>query len=142
MFFCCILGPWAMAFHCRAVKNSLRGTTLHIGLRLEKRSCIYYVLLSAKICIIDTSVVDRHRFDAHPDPDFHVGAYLDPIRIRIGIMNDADPHADPTPRITHNGTSEYFLVSSHNIASLQCCIFVCHDFQYFLYNIEILWKKG
>ena len=44
-------------------------------LRLEKRSCIYYVLLSAKICIIDTSVVDRHRFDADPDP----------TRIRIGI---------------------------------------------------------
>ncbi len=26
MFFCCILGPWAMAIHCRAVKNSPRGT--------------------------------------------------------------------------------------------------------------------
>ncbi len=26
MFFCCILGPWAMAIHWRAVKNSLRGT--------------------------------------------------------------------------------------------------------------------
>ncbi len=27
LFFCCILGPWAMAIHCRAVKNSLRGTS-------------------------------------------------------------------------------------------------------------------
>ncbi len=54
-------------------------------LRLENRSCIDYVLLSAKICIIDTSVVDRHRFDAGPDPDFHVDADPDPIRIRIGI---------------------------------------------------------
>jgi hypothetical protein len=27
LFFCCILGPWAMVIHCRAVKNSLRGTT-------------------------------------------------------------------------------------------------------------------
>ncbi len=31
MFFCCILGPWAMAIHCRAVKNSLRGTVIIIN---------------------------------------------------------------------------------------------------------------
>jgi hypothetical protein len=28
LFFCCILGPWVMAIHCRAVKNSPRGTSL------------------------------------------------------------------------------------------------------------------
>jgi hypothetical protein len=29
--------------------------------------------------------VDRHRFDANPDPNFHGDADPDPTRIRIGI---------------------------------------------------------
>jgi hypothetical protein len=33
-----------------------------------------------------TSVVDRHSFDAYPDPIFHF---------------DADPDPNPTPRFTH-----------------------------------------
>ncbi len=37
LFFCCILGPWAMAIHRRAVKNSLRGTL-----------CVVVVILSPK----------------------------------------------------------------------------------------------
>jgi hypothetical protein len=34
-------------------------------------------------------VVDRHRFNADPGPDWH--------------QNDADPHTDPTPSFTHVG---------------------------------------
>ncbi len=33
----------------------------------------------------DTSVVDRHRFDAIPDPNFHVDADQIRILIRIGF---------------------------------------------------------
>jgi hypothetical protein len=30
------LGPWAMAIHCRAVKNSLRGTDVKPEAQLER----------------------------------------------------------------------------------------------------------
>jgi hypothetical protein len=50
------------------------------------------------------SVVDRHRFDANPDPDpnFHVDADPDPEP----DQHDAD-HADPTPSFTHVGKSRF-----------------------------------
>jgi len=41
-----------------------------------------------------TGVVDRHRVDALPDPDFHFDAHPDPDT--DGHQNDADPHVDPT----------------------------------------------
>jgi hypothetical protein len=47
------------------------------------------------------SVVDRHRFDADPDPNFHVDAV--PDSDPDWHENDADPHADPTPNFTHVG---------------------------------------
>jgi hypothetical protein len=48
--------------------------------------------------------VDRHRFDADPDPNFHVDADLDPD----WHQNNADSH--PTPSFTHVGKSEIFLL--------------------------------
>ncbi len=39
------------------------------------------------------SVVDRHHFDADPDPNFYSDADPGPY----WHHNDADPHADPTP---------------------------------------------
>ncbi len=41
--------------------------------------------------------IGTHRLDADPDPSFHV--YVDPDQFR----NNADPHADPTPSLTHGG---------------------------------------
>jgi hypothetical protein len=46
--------------------------------------------------------VDQHRFDADPDPNFHVKSDPDPDR----HQNDVDPHA--TPSYTHVGKSESF----------------------------------
>jgi hypothetical protein len=40
--------------------------------------------------------VDRHHFDADPDPNIHVDADSDPDWHQY----DADPHADPTPSFT------------------------------------------
>jgi hypothetical protein len=37
--------------------------------------------------------VDRHPFDADPEPNFHL---------------DADPHEDPTPNFKHAEKSELF----------------------------------
>jgi hypothetical protein len=45
------------------------------------------------------SVVDRHRFDADQDPNFHLDADPDPDLDRH--QHDADPHADPIPRYEH-----------------------------------------
>ncbi len=46
----------------------------------------------------DASDVDRHRFDADPDPDFQhrVGSAFSDRH-----QDDADPHADPTQNFTH-----------------------------------------
>jgi hypothetical protein len=52
--------------------------------------------------MVKFSVVDRHRFDADSDPNFHVDADRH--------QNDADPHADPTSRFPHVGKSKYFLL--------------------------------
>jgi hypothetical protein len=43
------------------------------------------------------SVVDQHRFDANPDPNFYVDA--DPN----WHQNNADSHVDPTQGVTHVG---------------------------------------
>jgi hypothetical protein len=46
--------------------------------------------------------VDRHPFEADPDPDRL--SILMPIQIRIGInKKNADPHADPIPSFTQAG---------------------------------------
>ncbi len=60
--------------------------------------------------------MDRHRFDAAPDQDFHVANDPDPDWHQY----DADPHADPTPSFKHVGKSEF----THSFASLQCFIFL------------------
>ncbi len=43
-----------------------------------------------------TSVVDRHRCDGDPDPNFHSDADPD----LDWLKNDANPQADPTPCFT------------------------------------------
>jgi hypothetical protein len=48
--------------------------------------------------------VDRHHFDADPDPNIHVDADSDPDWHQY----DADPLADPTPSFTHFVKSEFF----------------------------------
>jgi hypothetical protein len=42
--------------------------------------------------------VDRHRFDADPDPNFHFDDNPVTDTYPDWHQNDADPHADPTPR--------------------------------------------
>ncbi len=44
-------------------------------------------------------MVDRHRFDADPDPNLHVDA--DPGPVPDWHQNDAEQHADPTLGFTH-----------------------------------------
>jgi hypothetical protein len=58
------------------------------------------------------SVVDRHRFDAYPEPDpnFHIDADQDLVSDPDWHKNDADAYADLFPSFTHVGIS-YFLNS-------------------------------
>jgi hypothetical protein len=41
--------------------------------------------------------VDRHRFDANPNPDLNLNLHFDTDPGPDWHHNDADPHADPTP---------------------------------------------
>jgi hypothetical protein len=71
--------------------------------------------------------VDRHRFDADPDPDpnFHVDADPDPNL--DWHQNNADPRVDLSPSFTHVGKSEYFFYfyTQHcHFVRLQCFIFL------------------
>ncbi len=69
------------------------------------------------------SVVDRHRFEAHPDPTFHVDA--DP-----GPDPDPDAAPDPDPSFTRVGRTKICLLFT------ECqLVFVfqrhwCHNFQH------------
>jgi hypothetical protein len=57
---------------------------------------------------LGNSVLDRHRFDANPDPTFH----FDP---------DLESDPDPTPSFTHVGESgKKNLIFIHITASLHC----------------------
>ncbi len=49
---------------------------------------------------VNSSVVDRHLFDADPDPNFHFDAELDPDLDPEWHQNNADPHAEPTQSFT------------------------------------------
>ncbi len=60
---------------------------------------------------ISDSGVDRHRFDADPDPNFHVD--VDPDPDPDWHQNDADPHADPTPTVTHVGKCAFFTLKKY-----------------------------
>jgi hypothetical protein len=59
--------------------------------------------------------VDRHRFDADPDPNFYVDADPDPD----WHQNDGGPHADPTPGLLMFENQNIFciFIFSHSIAS-------------------------
>jgi hypothetical protein len=59
-----------------------------------ERLCIFIAFFS--------SVVDRHRFEAIPDPD------QDPTFL-FDVDPDPDPDPDPTLSFTHIGKSETFL---------------------------------
>jgi hypothetical protein len=50
---------------------------------------------------VPDSVVDQQRFDADPDPNFHVDAVPDSDRYPDWQQHVANPHADPTPSFTH-----------------------------------------
>jgi hypothetical protein len=60
-----------------------------------------------------TSVVDRHRFDADPDPNFHV---------------DADPDPDPVWHIMIPILMRILLQVSHMLGKSQLCQFTCLSF--------------
>ncbi len=64
---------------------------------LNLLSTRHYFLFIMFIPRLKASVMDRHRFDTDPDPDFQVGADPDPD----GHQNAAEPHADPSPSFTH-----------------------------------------
>jgi hypothetical protein len=50
--------------------------------------------------------VNRHRFYADPDRNFHFDADPDPDP--DWHQKDANPHADLTPSVTHVGKSNFF----------------------------------
>ncbi len=45
---------------------------------------LFLVLCSRTMVVVVASVVDWHRFDADPDPNFHVDADPDPV-LQLGI---------------------------------------------------------
>jgi hypothetical protein len=63
-----------------------------------------YIDVNSKLRTLLVSVGDRHCFDAHPEPDQNFYFDADPDGERH--QNDADPHVDPTQRITHVGITE------------------------------------
>jgi hypothetical protein len=63
--------------------------------------------------------VKRHLFDADPESDSNFYVNADPGPDPDCNRNDADPHADPTPRLAQVGKSEFSFTFSPNIASLQ-----------------------
>jgi hypothetical protein len=81
---------------------------------------------------LKVSVVDWHRFDSDPDPDFQVDADPDPD----GHQNDADPYADPSKLYTCWKIRKKCLTLIHSFASLKCFYLShqCqryHNFHYF-----------
>ncbi len=74
--------------------------------------------------------VNRHCFDAVPDPTFHFDA-------------DLVPDPDPTPCFTHVGKPKKILLVPVYIVFFylyrQC--HQCHNYQYFGQNIEIFSEK-
>jgi hypothetical protein len=81
------------------------------------------------------SDVDRHRCDADPDPISMLMPASGPIPLRI------------LPQVLYRCWKIRIFVKNfcHIIATLQCFIFLisvkmCHNFENFLHNSEILWK--
>jgi hypothetical protein len=68
--------------------------------------------------------VDRHRFDAEPDPNFHVDADQDPDPGSDLYQNDADLHANPTPSFSQLKNKEKCRTFIHSNSSLQCFSFL------------------
>jgi hypothetical protein len=54
--------------------------------------------------------VDRHRFDADPDPTFHFEPNQIRIRIRIDIKTIPIHEADPAPSCKHVGKQGNFIL--------------------------------
>jgi hypothetical protein len=91
-------------------------------LLLFQYRCRYLINFCSPENLKKTSVVDRHRFDADPDPNIHVDADPDPAS--NWHKNNADSRADLTSSLTHVGKPEYFLfLFIHSIARLHCLSF-------------------
>jgi hypothetical protein len=71
------------------------------------------------VCILPIHVVDRHRFDAAPDPTFHFDSDPD----LDWHQNNADPHADPIISFTQVGKLGIFFTLIQSNASLQDLLF-------------------
>jgi hypothetical protein len=54
--------------------------------------------------------VDRHLFDAFPDPNFRVQADPDPDPDAYWHQDNADPRADPTPCLHTLENPKFFLL--------------------------------
>jgi hypothetical protein len=81
-------------------------------------------------------VVDRHGFNADPNPNFYLDA--DPYPDLDWHQNDANPQEDPTPSLTHLRKKEKCCFSQ------QCQFFLSHKLQkchYFKDNILKFSKK-
>jgi hypothetical protein len=81
----------------------------------DKDPDLYIILITDVDAISLHSVADRHRFDAEPDPNFHVDSDLDPDP--DWHQNDADPQAGPTPSCTLE-KSDFFITFSNSFVSL------------------------
>jgi hypothetical protein len=78
-----------------------------------------------------TSVVDRHRFDADPDPYPNFQFDADPDPDSNWHQNDADPNADPTLRFTHIAKTYFFTISC-----LQCFILLISVKDVIIFSIK------
>jgi uncharacterized membrane protein len=68
------------------------------------------------------NIVDRHRFDADPDPTFHFAAYPDP---------------DPTPSFTHVGISDFFDIF-YSLIFLISFIYSTVSLHIFIFLVSVL----
>jgi hypothetical protein len=88
--------------------------------------------------LLVAGVVDRHRVDVDPDPNFHFGADMYPE----WHQKDADPHADPTPNFC-----SYWKIGEKNLLLFTAMpayngfpfssVARSRDFKYFGQHIEI-----
>jgi hypothetical protein len=105
--------------------------------------------VSRKRNCIAAIVVDGHRFDADPDPNFHFDADQDPDldpssqwesfdsdpQPTFHFDAEQNPDSDSTPSFTYVGKSDFFYIYSQQCQftlfylSRQC--YRCHNFQFF-----------
>jgi hypothetical protein len=104
---------------------------------MSEPGTIPMIKVKVKGMVTNSSVVDRHRFNADSDPNF----MLMPIQIRIGIL--IMPILKRIlPQVSHLLENSNFFTFSHSFASLQYYIFLIrwHNFKYLGQHNENLWK--